>query len=270
MPPKMHPWAARREEWDRQIEKECKQNWTGPHPRRNFVPMTERRYNEAEVAAIFERATEAPPSGAQLIAANDGMTLAQLQEIGAEVGIAADLIALAATAVDKPAPVAQRKFLGLPISAARTVQLDRTLTDIEWERLVAELRETFNAPGKLTTHGSLRQWTNGNLQVLLEPTATGQRIRLQTTKADAPFLIIIALGMLGAAAAGVMSAWAASVFGDKGMLATPGFLGIVGLAILATTAAPLHRWARTRQQQFDAITARVALTANALPPDSEK
>ena len=221
------------------------------------------------MAAIFERAAAAPPSGAQRNSAIDGMTLVQLQEIGAEVGISAESIALAANTVDRPISVAPRKFLGLPISVARTVQLERTLTDIEWERLVAELREIFNAPGKLTSHGSLRQWTNGNLQVLLEPTATGQRVRLQTTKADAPFLMITALGMFGVASAGVIAASVAGAFGDKGMLAATGFLGVVGLAILATTAPRLPRWARTRQQQFDAIAARVTLTTKALPPGSE-
>ena len=63
MPSKMHPWAARREEWDSQIEKEGKQNWTGPHPRRNFVPMTERRYNEAAITARVALTTKALPPG---------------------------------------------------------------------------------------------------------------------------------------------------------------------------------------------------------------
>ena len=231
--------------------------------------MTERRYNEAEVAAIFERATEARSSGAQLNSATDGMTLVQLQEIGAEVGISADSIASAANTVDQPSPVAQRKILGLPLSAARTVRLDRTLTDIEWERLVAELRETFNAPGKLTSHGSLRQWTNGNLQVLLEPTATGQRIRLQSTKADAPALMFSGFGMVGASAVMMIMALVAGAITDKGMWAATGFLGAIGVTMFVSTARRLASWAHTRQQQFDAIAARVALTTKALPPDSK-
>jgi len=250
--------------------KDGPRNWTGHHPGRTFLRMTERRYNEAEVAAIFERATEAPPSGAQLTSATDGMTLTQLQEIGAEVGISADSIALAATTVDQPSPAAQRTFLGRPLGAARTVQLDRALTDIEWERLVAELREIFNAPGKLTCYGSLRQWTNGNLQVLLEPTATGQRLRMHTTKADAPALMISGLGMFGAASAIMIAASVFGALGDKGMLVATGFLGVAGIAMFTTTAGRLGRWARTRQQQFDAFAARVALTTKALPPDSEK
>ncbi|MEO7361735.1 MAG: hypothetical protein ABI120_15495 [Gemmatimonadaceae bacterium] len=232
--------------------------------------MTERRYNEAEVATIFERATQAPPSATPFNSATDGMTLTQLQEIGAEVGISADSIALAATTVEQPAPDAQRTFLGRPLGASRTVQLGRPLTDIEWERLVAELREIFNAPGKLTGYGSLRQWTNGNLQVLLEPTATGQRLRMQTTKADAPAMMITGLGMFSAASAMTIAASAFGALDDKGMLVAMGFLGVVGITMFATTAGRLARWARTRQQQFDVIAARVALTTKDLPPRSEK
>src|SRR2546430_5906981 len=37
-----------------------------------------------------------------------------------------------------------RTFLGLRIGVARTVNLNRRLTDEEWERLVVQLREVFN------------------------------------------------------------------------------------------------------------------------------
>lgn len=220
--------------------------------------MTERRYDEAEVAAIFERATEAPSAGSRVDAASGGMTLSQLQEIGAEVGISADAIAMAAANVDQPAPSPQRKFLGLPLSASRTMQLDRTLTEAEWELLVAELRETFNAPGQMVSHGSLRQWTNGNLQVLLEPTATGHRIRLRTEKKEAAAGIIVGLTAFFGSAAALGTAAALNAFGDRGMVVALASALVVGTGLLASTVLPLGRWARTRQQQFDAIAARVA------------
>jgi hypothetical protein len=43
------------------------------------------------------------------------------------------------------------------------VHLARKLTDEEWERFVAHVRETFDARGTMTSEGSLRQWSNGNL-----------------------------------------------------------------------------------------------------------
>jgi DNA-3-methyladenine glycosylase II len=37
------------------------------------------------------------------------------------------------------------------------------LSDDQWDRLVVDLRETFNAAGIVGREGSLRQWRNGNL-----------------------------------------------------------------------------------------------------------
>lgn len=145
--------------------------------------MAERRYYDAEVAAIFERASEIPQTALRQTLPSEGMTLAELQDIGREVGIPTESIALAAQTVGAAGSPISRTFVGLPVGVSRTVQLNRHLSDEEWERFIVDLRETFNARGVVKTQGSLRQWTNGNLQALLEPTATGHRIRLRTTRA---------------------------------------------------------------------------------------
>ena len=53
--------------------------------------MSERRYSDEEVAAIFARATETQESQPRRNTPGEGMTLAELQEIGREVGIAPEL-----------------------------------------------------------------------------------------------------------------------------------------------------------------------------------
>lgn len=45
--------------------------------------MTERRYTEEEVAAIFERATEAQATGKNPAVTGQGLSLEELQSIGA-------------------------------------------------------------------------------------------------------------------------------------------------------------------------------------------
>lgn len=132
--------------------------------------MTERRYSEAEVTAIFERAAEAQQSARRQLPAGEGMSLAQLQDIGREVGIPSELVDQAARSLEREGQPASRKFLGLPIGVGRTIELGRKLTDEEWERLVVDLRETFDAKGRVRYDGPFREWTNGNLQALLEPT----------------------------------------------------------------------------------------------------
>lgn len=220
--------------------------------------MTERRFNEAEVAAIFERATEAQQTGQRQLPSGEGMTLAQLQEIGREVGISPELVANAANAVDKVGRPTSRSLLGLPVGVGRTVDLDRRLSDDEWERLVVDLRETFDARGSVRSDGSLRQWTNGNLQALLEPTATGHRVRLRTVKGDAQAFIVGGLGMIGA---GVIAA----VFSEGGAAAVSSFLAM-GAGLIGLGALRLPSWARLRRRQMEEIAGRLALMTKSPPP----
>ena len=218
--------------------------------------MAERRYNDKEIAAIFRAAAEGPQESQPDVSREEGLTLADLQAIGREVGISSEAVAQAAQALDVRRPAPARTFLGLPIGVARTVHLNRRLTDAEWERLVVQLREVFNARGSTRSEGSLRQWTNGNLQVLLEPTDTGHRLRFRTVHGGAR----AAIGA-GFAALGVMATVAiASALGGYFSDAVPGivFLSAAGLGMIATGALRLPRWARLRERQMEALAAQVA------------
>jgi hypothetical protein len=218
--------------------------------------MPDRRFNEAEVSAIFERATEAPRVEHGQTASGEGMTLAELQAIGREVGIAPERIAAAAHSLDR-APSAPRRIFGLPMGVERTVELNRRLSDEEWERLVVLLRETFQARGRVASQGSLRQWTNGNLQALLEPTATGQRVRLRTFKSDGPPRMAGGMAMIGIAVTGLTTAVLTGAAADHGMLAALMTLGALGSTMIASAIVGLPRWARLRQQQMDEVAAKL-------------
>jgi len=226
--------------------------------------MTERRFSDAEVAQIFERAT----SGHALQAnrAGEGMTLAELQSIGKEVGIPADEIAHAALSLSAGDAKPTRRFVGMTTGVAHTVHLARKLTDEEWERFIVDVRETFNARGTMTSQGSLKQWSNGNLQVLLEPTDAGHRLRFKTVKGDVPGILGGGLVMSAVAVIGEMSAVLTGATHDVGLLASLGFLGAIGIGAAATTALRLPRWARARRAQMEELGARVS--AMALKPPS--
>ena len=224
--------------------------------------MQERRYSEEEVSAIFERAAEAQQAVRRALPPGEGLTLADLRAIGREVGIPAELVDLAARSVDQHGREASRTFIGLPIGVGRTVDLGRRLTDDEWERLVVDLRETFDARGSLRAEGSLRQWTNGNLQALLEPTPTGHRLRLRTVRGGARESMTVGLAMLGVSATVVI---ASAVTGHvAGALAATGSLMGFGAALFAVGAARLPGWARLRRRQMEGVAARLALATE--PP----
>lgn len=221
--------------------------------------MSERRFTQEEVEAIFKRAAEAQQAVPLLRNPDEGMTLAQLQEIGREVGMSADQISAAAGSIQRTGHTTKRTLLGLPIGVGRTVDLDRKLSDSEWERLVVELRDVFDAKGRLKQEGNFRQWSNGNLQALLEPMGETHRLRLRTFKANArayiaagSALVFVAIMLLIADAAkgqamDMSRFWLTMLLGG-------GFFGI--------GAAMIPPWARERQRQMREITERVASWAS--------
>ncbi|HSA57798.1 MAG TPA: hypothetical protein VLE53_18935 [Gemmatimonadaceae bacterium] len=222
--------------------------------------MPERRYSDEEVAEIFARATEAEHSSPRRLGSAEGMTLHQLQEIGKEAGISPELVVLAAHSLDEPAQPAVKKFLGFPLGVGRTVMLDRRLTDDEWERLVVDLRETFDARGVVRTDGAFRQWTNGNLQCLVEPDGAGQRIRLRTLRSGAREMMLAGIGIAGVAA---ISAFAGMItVGSVDPLSAVGRVGelfLIGGGIFALGAFRLPSWAKRRRKQMDEIADRLTL-----------
>lgn len=230
--------------------------------------MPERRYSEDEVAAIFERATEAQQAVRRQLPAGEGMSLADLQAIGREVGIPPELVDQAARSMDQQGKPATRTFLGLPIGVGRTVELGRKLTDEEWDRLVVDLRETFDARGTVRSDGSLRQWTNGNLQALLEPSATGHRLRLKTVMGQARGLMTAGVAMVAASGATVIASISSGHVAAA--LAQTGSVLAIGAGLFAIGAVRLPLWARERRRQMEGVAARLALgsesTTKELPP----
>jgi len=222
--------------------------------------MPERRYNDDEVAAIFEIAADDRTVAERRLTQQNGLTLGDLQTIGREVGIEPDAVARAAVALDSRPT--QRRFFGLPIGVSRTIDLHRKMSDEEWERLVVQLREVFHARGTTRRDGALRQWTNGNLYALVEPTANGHRLRFGTYNAGARASISAGLASLGMMIATMVATAANGSFSH----ATPGMavLGLVGVGMIANGAVRLPSWARLRGRQMDELAAEVA----SVPPAS--
>lgn len=219
--------------------------------------MAERRYTDEEVAAIFRSATEEPQSLPVRVAPQDGLSLAELEEVGGEVGISPEAVRHAARMLELHGRAATTTLFGLPIGVERTIMLDRRVTDEEWERLVVEFREVFGAKGTVRTVGSLREWTNGNLQALLEPSGTGHRLRLRTMKESARISMVTGLAML--VFAGVIAA--ANALGGAAGNALPGIaiFSLAGLGLIGNAALRLPGWARLRARQMEGFVPRLAL-----------
>jgi hypothetical protein len=220
--------------------------------------MAERQYNDDEVARIFERASEPERSGLPAAAGGKGLTLAALQDIGREVGISPEAISLAAQSLDHAGLPASQRLLGLPIGVGRTVEFNRPLSEAEWEGLVADMRTTFAARGAVRYDGPFRQWTNGNLQALLEPTPTGHRLRLQTVHGGSRALMTSGGVVMGGAAVTFLVIAVTGGLGHPGTAMNVGTLALAGAGMFVAGAARVSGWARRRTAQIEGVIARLA------------
>jgi len=214
--------------------------------------MTERRYGEEEVREIFSLATTGDRRDGVLPSEPGGLTLDELQRIGQEVGIEPARVAQAAEQLDARGKLApMRRSFGLPVGVSRVVDLPRAPTDREWERLISEFRTTFGTQGHTTTTGGLREWSQGNLHISIEPTEYGEQLRLSTLKEDGIALNGLG-GLMGAMSVLFSAVVTAAGKPDKALLIL-GLFGGMSLAAFGTNLVRLPRWARERERQMEAI-----------------
>ncbi len=215
--------------------------------------MTTRRYEDDEVREIFRLATTGDTPDRSLPAESGGLTLDELQHIGQEAGIESVRIAQAAASLDargRPAPV--RRSFGLPVGLSRVVDLPRAPTDREWEQLISEFRTTFGVRGHTASSGGLREWSEGNLHICVEPTERGEQLRLSTLKSDA--VAFNGLGLVMGGMSILMGALVAAAGKPEKALVVFGMFGGIALAAFLANLVRLPRWARERARQMEAIS----------------
>lgn len=224
----------------------------------------QRRYEDREIAEIFETAAVEGGPEAHAPAGGGGLSLRELQGIGSEVGIAPERIAGAAAALELRRGLApSRTHLGMPVSVGRTVDLPRAPTDREWDVILADLRQTFGAHGKDRSQGGLRAWTNGNLHSYVEPTEAGYRLRMGTAKGDST--VIAWLGAVGVLMGVLMLALFFLTGGEANEFGAAVLVATMGAVALAFNALRLPRWAEERHAQIEAVSVRVGTLMAADP-----
>ena len=223
----------------------------------------EQRFDETQVAEILTRATQ-EDSNPNLPARRprEGVTLSELKEIGAEVGISAERIERAAAGLMFP-EVAQLPdtFWGLPERVVHIEEIPRPLDEEEWARLVSMARETFGVLGELQGQGHLRTWQHENLQIVMEPSPQGEyRIRMQEKKADAKGNTIA--GVLSIVTSVLMTLLVSgSGKGEPALYALVAAIGLFGGGVMFAQRFTLPRWANERRTQMESLGEQVKLLA---------
>jgi len=228
------------------------------------------RFPSDAARSIFRRAAEHQEMARAAAPANaNGLTLAELQAIGAEAGIAPEYVA-AATAeysADDPDDDTPWWYAGPATVAAKTV-VPGTITDGPvWAAMVRELRDTFGTGGVATQIGDSLEWSfsppmgGASTRVTVTPEPHGTRIRITRSK--------LSSARMGAVIGGTFSISGLAV---GGLIFTFKGFDVVGLAFMVVLMAvgaafmglsiPVYRSAvRREQEQFDALMDRLELIA---------
>ena len=218
-----------------------------------------RRFTPSQAREVFARAAAAQDREDRLDA-DLGLTAAELAAAGAEAGIDPVHVAAAARAVASGEPDDGRESLaGVPTGVRRAVTLDGPPSDAAWDRLVLDVRETFDAVGTTERVGDARVWRNGNLRAVLEPSGPGARFRLQTHRRGDTRLL---LGVGGVNAL-LAVLFALTPFQSNGPESSA--LALLGFALLAYAWVRQTTWVRRRERQMDAVAGRAQRAARPGP-----
>jgi hypothetical protein len=215
------------------------------------------RFDEDEAAAIFAHAAKVETSTPKSLSGRGGMTLAELQEIGQEVGLSSEAVARAAASLrsgSRPAPASS--FLGIHMGVANTVALQRPLSDEEWGELVTELRATFNAGGNMRSDGSFREWRNGNLRITAGPVIGGYQVDMRSSKGSARSLMTVG-GMTAVVCGGLLAVGTLTGSMAPGDVADIIPVLAIGAGLFGAGVLQVPGWARRRREQFDRIAERL-------------
>ena len=236
----------------------------------------DRRYTEAELHAIFERAAKRQEAATRAEeASRAGLTLAELQEIGAASGIDPAHVAAAAADLEALPPRAGNEALGLPDEIRRERALLHPVSDEAWERMVAELRRTFEQPGVAGKVGRVREWTTApeddleSVRVTARPDGGGTRIGFEQPlrrQRDAlkPGIVTglaMTLGMT------LFLAW--GDFPGHYPLLIPALIAVMASGMLGFQWKRLRSHADRQGQRFDALLDRFDLIARDAMPEAE-
>lgn len=220
----------------------------------------ERRYNEKEIAAIFEQAAKDFDAAQQQMQASDGLTLREIEEIAKEAGISAAFVKRAASKVDLRSdspPV--KKLFGLPTQVNRVVELPNNFGDEDWDQLIVAFHDAYGMIGtvKEQRDGRIRSWITDKVQVYLEPTGTGSRLRVISM--NGPDTLMFLFGSIFF----FVSMMFMAIIISKGKFMTEMddtmlmfILTALGLGVGGFGASRMPKWYKNEEQRIDGILSR--------------
>lgn len=215
---------------------------------------TERRFNEEEIRTILKQASA---DDRPVPRHSDGLTLAELTQIGEEAGISAEAITRATAALDVSAPTTTLgASIGMHLSTTQSADLGHSFSDEDWDRLVADVEQSFRVVGERRAFGTVREWKSDKLTVVVEPTASGHRLNLRADDHAGK------LGLIGGALFLAMGLFftllvvAKAGTPDLAKILFTSMFSVVGLGGMGYSAVRTRSWSAETNRHLEAIAVR--------------
>lgn len=207
----------------------------------------------------------------QLESSNTRMTLDEVAEVAAEVGIERSFVTRAVSEL-QPELASPSRRGGIPTRLVRRRWLDRTLDRPALERVLSRLDAFFGAHGEKTIHEDSASWSARHIHVTFEPEADGTLVQISERFVNTAGSLA-ALGGAGGGTAGL----AVAAIVSKALLLSP----LVLMVPLVVAGGGLGLWLARRRHKalvaeadvhfsdaLDSIERTVSSSARALPPET--
>lgn len=214
----------------------------------------QRSYNEKEIGALIQRATELHEEARGNAAG--GLTLKEIEHIAAELGLPPEYLRKAALELKgRPDPDAKFSLWGRPFVIGQARVVDGTMSEEQWGEIVSELRSSAGGAGHVSEIGKAREWFRSigegdggfnfsKTRVSVRPGDEETSIRIQKHFGGTAVVAYVAAVALGVIAFGF---FLSEGFSDLTSLIIGFGLGLSSLALVRTSIA---LWARRQKDRL--------------------
>lgn len=115
-------------------------------------------YDSSEISAILRKATE--NSSADDPDGPVGLSIEELRQLAADVGIDPDQITRAVAEIEMDSGRSERTFWGGPFSFNSQVLTEGEISAGQWEEMLLTIRNFFQSKGDISTRESVLEWSS--------------------------------------------------------------------------------------------------------------
>lgn len=200
--------------------------------------MAEKTYNEAEVAALLNRASRLQQTQKSK-ASRAELTIDEVKAAAAEAGIEAHLVDMAALT---PVTTRAQSVLGLPGRSRCELTVEKPFQRADWPHMVEAFEAATGKEGRTITQGTQRIWTTGLRTFTVDDLDEHTSVSFNAlAPAALTWIVLLALLATGAFATGVAAAIRADL--------TAGLTALALLSALLLANLVLRPWAKAQAER---------------------